>query len=186
MAVPDHPWSKVTRDAAAVRIAMTVAEAGTRGGVLREVVREDGLDSDAPVIELSEVSGVINSDLTVGVDVSECKPLLANQGLSSRGMSLHGAGFIVTPQEAEYLGLGRRPRLEDHIREYRNGRDLTSRPRGVMVIDLFGLEVDDVRTRFPEVYQHIKTEVKEKIVVNKKGAREYAGRDWNHRQIIQE
>jgi hypothetical protein len=181
MAIPDHPWSKVTRDAAAVRIAMTVAEAGTQDGVLREVVREGGLDSDAPVIEFSEVSGPINADLTVGVDVSGCKPLLANEGLSSRGMSLHGAGFIVTPQEAEHLGLGRRPGLEGHIREYRNGRDLTSRPRGVMVIDLFGLEVDDVRTRFPEVYQHVKTEVKEKITINTNGEREYIGRDWNHR-----
>ena len=35
MAIPDHPWTKATRDAAAVRIAMTVCEAGTREGSLR-------------------------------------------------------------------------------------------------------------------------------------------------------
>ena len=50
---------------------------------------------------------------------------------------MHGAGFIVTPAEAEHLGLGRQPGLERHIRMYRNGRDLTAHPRGVMVIDLF-------------------------------------------------
>ncbi len=177
MAIPDHPWTKATRDAAAVRIAMTVAAPGTREGVLREVVRETGLDTDAPLIEFSEVAGTINSDLTVGADVSRCAPLLANEGLSSRGMALHGGGFIVTPQVAEHLGLGRRPCLEKYIREYRNGRDLTSRPRGVMVIDLFGLDVGEVRTRFPEVYQHIKTEVKEKVSVNSNGDREYIGRD---------
>ena len=32
MAIADHPWTKATSDAAAVRIAMTVAEAGTHEG----------------------------------------------------------------------------------------------------------------------------------------------------------
>lgn len=31
MAIPDHPWTRATRDAAAVRIAMTVVSAGTHG-----------------------------------------------------------------------------------------------------------------------------------------------------------
>ncbi|MGA3403752.1 MAG: type IIL restriction-modification enzyme MmeI, partial [Acetobacteraceae bacterium] len=140
MAIPDHPWTKATRDAAAVRIAMTVGEAGTRDGVLREVVRESGLDTDAPMIEFAEFAGMINSDLTVGVDVTKAGALLANEGLSSPGVKLHGAGFIVTPQVAEHLGLGKRTGLENHIRYYRHGRDLTYRPRGVMVVDLFGLE----------------------------------------------
>jgi hypothetical protein len=69
---------------------MTVGEAGSREGMLREVVRENGLDTDTPVIEFMEFAGQINSDLTVGVDVSRSAPLLANVGLSSRGMSLHG------------------------------------------------------------------------------------------------
>ncbi len=45
MAIPDHPWTKATRDAAAVRIAMSVGEAGSKEGVLRDVVRESRLDS---------------------------------------------------------------------------------------------------------------------------------------------
>ncbi|HYC94724.1 MAG TPA: DNA methyltransferase, partial [Sphingomicrobium sp.] len=40
MAIPDHPWTKATKDSAAVRIAMTVAERGEHEGELREVVRE--------------------------------------------------------------------------------------------------------------------------------------------------
>jgi hypothetical protein len=160
MAVPDHPWTKATREAAAVRIAMTVGVAGVHVGRLREVVREEGLDTDEPVIEFREQAGTINPDLTVGVDVTAAVPLRANEGLCSPGVKLHGAGFIVTPQEAEHLGLGRRPGLERHIRQYRNGRDLTGRPRGVMVIDLFGLDAEEVRTRYPEVYQHIVMTVK--------------------------
>jgi hypothetical protein len=75
-------------------------------------------------------------------------------------VKLHGAGFIVTPEEAKHLGLGKRRDLDKYIRPYRNGRDLTATPRGVMVIDLFGLKSEEVRNHFPEVYQHMLTSVK--------------------------
>ncbi|MGD0191401.1 MAG: DNA methyltransferase [Rhizomicrobium sp.] len=182
MAVPDHPWTKVSTDAAAVRIAMTVCEPGRREGTLHEISHEARLDTDTPIIEFSERTGLINSDLTIGVDVTITSSLLANEGICSPGVKLHGAGFIVTRPEAEHLGLGKRKGLENHIREYRNGRDLASRPRSKMVIDLYGLTVDEVKKKFPEVYQHIKLEVKEKIVVNEDGEKETVGRDWNNRQ----
>ena len=178
LAIPDHPWTKDTRDAAAVRIAMTVAEAGAHEGRLLEVTKEEGLDTDAPNVELRETRGKIHSDLTVGVDVTALPALQANAFLSSRGMQLMGAGFIVTPAEAEHLGLGRRPGLENHIRLYRNGRDLTGTPRGVMVIDLFGLNADEVRKRFPEVYQHVLANVKE----SKDDHGRPNGRDVNNRE----
>ncbi len=160
MAIPDHPWTKAAADSAAVRIAMTVAVKSTQDGVLREVVRERGLDTDEPVVELIERVGRINPDLTVGVDVTSAKPLLSNEGLCSPGVKLHGAGFIVTPEEAAHLGLGKRSGLEKHIWHYRNGRDLASTPRGVMVIDLYPMQQDEVRSQFPEVYNHILINVK--------------------------
>lgn len=80
---------------------------------------------------------------------------MSNEGICSPGVKLHGSGFIVAPEHAVALGLGRRQGLKNHIREYRNGRDLTARSRGVMVIDPFGLTADAVRDRFPEVYQHL-------------------------------
>src|SRR3954466_12778440 len=46
MAIPDHPWTKASKDAAAVRIAMTIAEAGRRDGLLRKTTREAHLDTD--------------------------------------------------------------------------------------------------------------------------------------------
>ena len=180
MAVPDHPWTKAAADAAAVRIAMTVVQAGSHEGLLREILREAALDTDTPVVELSERKGAINSDLTIGIDVAACSALKSNDGLAARGVVLHGAGFIVTAAEAAHLGLGRRSGLELHIRQYRNGRDLTARSRNAMVIDLFGLQEDDLRRRYPEVYQHVKLEVKEKIIV-RNGIEERVGRDWNKR-----
>ncbi len=160
MAIPDHPWTKATRDAAAVRIAMTVAALGRHEGALREVIQEAGLDTDTPTVELADCRGTINLDLTVGVDVTSAVELKANEFLCSPGVKLHGAGFIVTRQQVALLGLGRRPGLERHIREYRNGRDLTGIPRAALVIDLFGLAAEEVRSLFPEVYQHLLATVK--------------------------
>ena len=182
MAIADHPWTKVTRDSAAVRIAMTVAEAGKQDGRLMEVTAEEGVETDSPVILFEEKIGRINADLTVGVDLASIAELVSNNGIASRGVVLHGSGFIVSPQHAWSLGLGRIPGLEEHIKAYRNGRDLMDRARGVMVIDLFGLSADEIRQRFPEVYQHVKLEVKEKITINKKGEQEFVGRDWNNRE----
>ncbi|MBJ7448228.1 MAG: class I SAM-dependent DNA methyltransferase, partial [Brevundimonas sp.] len=159
-AVPDHPWTKASKDSAAVRIAMTTARAGPHDGELREVVAEAGLDTDEPSLAFQSREGRVNSDLTTGVDVTRAAPLLANEGLCSPGVKLHGSGFIVTPEDAAHLGLGRRPGLDRHIRSYRNGRDLTSRSRGAMVIDLFGLSAEEARRDYPEVYQHLLAKVK--------------------------
>ncbi len=160
LAIPDHPWTKATKDAAAVRIAMTVAERGAGEGSLREVTGESALDSDNPDIALSRVGGRINANLTVGADVTSAKPLLANESLASPGVKLHGSGFIVTELQAKELGLGKREGLEKHIRPYRNGRDLLQHSRNVMVIDLLGLTEKEVRQRYPEVYEHLLREVK--------------------------
>ncbi len=46
MAIPNHPWTKATPDAAQVRIAMTAATLGEHEGVLNEVVHESALDTD--------------------------------------------------------------------------------------------------------------------------------------------
>ena len=77
-ATSDHPWTKAMRDAAAVRIDMTVACAGTHEGALREVTSEAELDGDMPVVQFAERKGTIDPDLTVGIDVTSAHPLKAN------------------------------------------------------------------------------------------------------------
>jgi len=178
-AVDDHPWTKATREAAAVRIA----EAGSHEGELATVTREARLDTDQPEVDLALARGVINADLTVGVDVTRAGSLESNRGLCVNGMKPLGAGFIVTRSQAESLGLGRRPGLETHIRPYRNGRDLTGRCRDVLAIDLWGLSAEQVRVRFPEVYQHLSLTVRAEreaasIRSTTRDAHEYAERWW--------
>lgn len=187
MAIPDHPWTKATKDAAAVRIAMTVCESGSREGVLREVTKETALTTDTPHIELAEHHGMINSDLTVGTDLTTVRSLLANADLSSNGMMLAGAGFIVSRQQAEYLGLGKYKGLDQHIRAYRNGRDLTARSRDALVIDLFGLQPTEIRTRFPEVFQHVLLNVKPEREKNRRaGFRENWWRFGEPRKLFRD
>ncbi|WP_372914649.1 type IIL restriction-modification enzyme MmeI [Sandarakinorhabdus sp.] len=168
MAIADHPWTKATRDSAAVRIAMTVADAGSDDGQLIEVLQEAALDTDAPELLTATAKGRINADLTVGADVTSARPLRANTVMASPGVKLHGAGFIVTPADAVTLGLGSRPGLDQHIRSYRNGRDLMGNGRGAMVIDLFGLAEAEVRQRFPEVWQHLHATVKPERDANRR------------------
>ncbi|MFV0443365.1 MAG: type IIL restriction-modification enzyme MmeI, partial [Planctomycetaceae bacterium] len=155
----DHPWVD-SAEGAAVRISMTVAVAGGQPGKLLQVIGERDHGELGAEVTFRESLGQIQQNLSVGADVAGTGPLRANDGLSCRGVSLHGAGFIVTLEEAERLGLGVVPGIERHIRGYRNGRDLTQTPRGVMVIDLFGLSSEDARVQYPSIYQRVVERVK--------------------------
>lgn len=158
-AVPDHPWVD-SANGAAVRIAMTVVSSSNQEGRLQTVKFENQGDFGEVSVTLTERKGLIHPDLTIGANVAGVQSLQAMSGISSPGVKLHGAGFIITREEAMSLGWGSVAGLEKHIREYRNGRDLTATPRDVLVIDLFGLDADAVRSRFPAIYQWVDERVK--------------------------
>jgi hypothetical protein len=152
-AIPDHPWVDAA-SGAAVRIAMTVGCADDKPGVLETVVEEGGADADAIHIELLANIGRIHTDLTIGADVASAVPLKANEGLSNRGMIPHGESFLVMPEEAKKLDGGAL------LKPYRNGKDLNDRPRGILVIDTFGLSEKQLRDNFPESWQWLHDKVK--------------------------
>ncbi|PKO42807.1 MAG: SAM-dependent methyltransferase [Betaproteobacteria bacterium HGW-Betaproteobacteria-3] len=175
-AVPDHPWVD-SAQGAAVRIAMSVGTcASVRAepveaplGRLLTVVGERTTEDDEVDVQLEEQAGFLHADLRIGANVSSASPLVANLGISSPGVKLHGAGFIVTREEATALrwlplagegGAEGTPAKAPLIREYRNGRDLMATPRDVLVIDAFGLSAAQLRERFPAVYQWVLERVK--------------------------
>lgn len=178
-AIPDHPWVD-SADAAAVRIAMTVGTPATAGkeGTLATVAHESEGEDGSIKVELTKQTGEIHSNLVIGANVASAVPLQANGDLSCPGVKLHGSGFIISREEASNLGLGTILGLEKHIREYRNGKDLTERPRDVMVIDLFGLDAEQVRNRFPAVYQWVYDRVKPERDQNKRDS--YKLNWWIH------
>jgi hypothetical protein len=169
-AIPDHPWVD-TADGAAVRIAMTVGAAGEHPGELLEVTDEQPQDDGSEKVTFNSQRGAISADLTVGADVTTTIELKANEGLANRGFCLFGAGFIVSQEKAKELGLGKIRSLENYIRPYRNGKDLTDKPRDVMVIDLYGMTGEEVRERFPATYQHVLTHVKPERDENRRESR---------------
>ncbi|MFH1871640.1 MAG: DNA methyltransferase [Pseudomonadota bacterium] len=152
-AISDHPWVD-SADGAAVRIAMTVAAPGAGEGRLCSVTAEREGKGEGLEVELTERSGLIHADLSVGANVATALPLLANGGLSNRGMIPHGEGFLVTPEEGAALDGGAL------LRPYRNGRDLTDRPRDVLVVDTFGLSETELRQRYPATWQWLHDRVK--------------------------
>ncbi len=180
-AIPDHPWVD-SADGAAVRIAMTVVAPGVGEGRRLEVVAEREGKGEGLEVELAEKRGVIHADLTIGANVAAAQALRANGDISSPGFKLHGAGFIVSPEE--------RARLEADtpIKDYRNGRDLTDRPRGVQLIDLFGHEADEVRRRWPATYQRVLETVKPErdAKAHTKDGAGYARLWWLHGKPRQE
>jgi len=91
-------------------------------------------------------------------------------------VKLHGSGFIVNGEDIGRLGLADDASAAEIIRDYRNGKDLTDIPRFVKVIDLFGHEIDDVREKYPGVFQWISERVKPEREQNQR--RSYRERWW--------
>ena len=158
-AIPDHPWID-SADGAAVRIAMTVAAPGHSDGILAKVQSEQARDDGENEVVLVKTGGILAANLQIGADIGSCKGLTSNSDLSNRGFCLFGAGFIVTPDIAETLSNSSAPDAAQVIWQYRNGKDLTNRPRGVRVIDAFSFTIKELQAKHPGVYQHLLVHVK--------------------------
>lgn len=173
-AIPDHPWVD-SANGAAVRIAMSVVGAGSSEGQLLRATNERANEDGECEVEFDTRTGLIHPDLRVGANVSAAGRLAANAGLSFMGMIPLGAGFWVDEETAERLGRLTVPGLDQHVRRYRNGRDLTDRPRGVLALDFFGLTEEQLRNKFPAAYQWLLDRVKP---VREHDKRESRRRNW--------
>jgi len=178
-AIPNHPWVD-EKDGAAVRIAMTVAAKNKTDGLLLTVIDERGAPER---IEFTARSGTISSDLTLGADLSSTTSLKSNERLASRGVPLHGKGFLVEPMDVDRLNTRTDPLLPQIVLPFRNGRDLNQRPRGVWAIDTYGLSEGELRTGYPEVFQHLLVNVKPERDQNRRGHR--AERWWLHGEPVE-
>jgi hypothetical protein len=175
-AIPDHPWIKSSPDAAAVRVAMTVAERGVQDGRFAKVVRERSLGGDSADMDLDIVQAAINANLSIGVDVSRAEQLKANAGLASNGMLLAGRGFVLSRSEAEHLIRRDGENARAVVRPYRGGAELVRRGEDRFVIDLFGVTEADARKAYPEIYQHLLMTVQPVRAANNRAS--YRDRWW--------
>ncbi|WP_373488160.1 DNA methyltransferase, partial [Blastomonas sp.] len=171
-AVPDHPWVDST-DGAAVRISMTVGEKKLRAqgstGRLAHVLDERPGEELEMSVDMAENKGLIHADLSVGANVAAAPRLKANQGVSFMGVILVGGGFIVEAGDSLVTD------ESGALRRYINGRDLVQTTRNVWVIDFYGLEEAEARSRFPGAYQRVHDRVlPERLQVKRESHR----RDW--------
>lgn len=149
-AVPDHPWVD-SADGAAVRISMTVGTSEPQIGRLAHVVHERSDESGETAIISSDSRGLIHSDLRIGANVANAKPLQSNRGLAGMGVALHGSGFILEPEAADRI----RAFGPSVIKPYIAGRDLLQVARERFVIDFFGLSEADALAGNPAAFQHV-------------------------------
>ena len=156
-AVPDHPWVD-SADGAAVRIAMTVVDGGTKHGVLSRSVAETSLPDGSADVTFALSTGTISPDLTTGATTTAARALISNAEIGYWGVKFYGDGFIVDTTTAKELGaLAGTTHL---ARPFVSGRDLTSAPRGLLALDCDGLDEETLRATHPKAYQHLLTTVK--------------------------
>jgi hypothetical protein len=156
--IPDHPWVD-SSNGAAVRVALTTADASGETGLLAIVDQETPGHDEEVEVTLRLAQGLITPSLNIGHDLAACPGLLANQKLSCVGYQLTGQGFVVDVATARALDTN-----FDHgsslIRPLVSGRDIVQSPRGLFAIDLFGFELDQLRAQQPDLYQWVLTRVK--------------------------
>jgi len=173
--IPDHPWSD---DGAAVRIAMTVAEPEVPGvaKVCRIGRTEEEDCSETPEESAENVKifwenvGHIFSDLKAGADITSAIQLKSNSELSSTGVKLHGAGFILDREEAISMGYGQTEGTKSInnrvIKIYKNGRDITGKDRDVFVIDFDDFSQEEA-SKYVEPFQRVLELVKPERDINR-------------------
>jgi hypothetical protein len=166
-AIPDHPWVEST-EGAAVRVALTVL--GSTEGPARWLL----VDEKGRVVKTRLVES-LNDDLSATADVARAAEtrLKANEGLSFRGFTIVGRGFVL--EDAEARELLQDPQYAAVIRPYLNGRDLAQRPRGVWIID-FGLLDEHEAAQFPRAFDIVRDRVRPERQAN--GRRAYRELWW--------
>ena len=170
-AIPDHPWVD-SSDGAQVRISMTVACAGHSQGMLSEVVSETPSNDDEPQLFLKFKVGNINADLSIGNNFSDLSTLMASSGLACPGVQLSGQGFIVSNEDAKKFSLDTH---EELIKRYVTGKDIAQTMRIQYVFDTYGMSQDDLKEKFPTVYQWLLDRV---FPERQQNPREKYRRDW--------
>ena len=155
-AIPDHPWID-SADGAAVRIAMTVAAPGNAEGILEKVITEQAREDGENEVTLLRSGGILAANLQIGADLTSCS--WAQSKLENRftqESNLFGAGFDLTPEEANELSQFGCLTPTSPYRPYRNGSDLTDKStRSYRSIDFFGLTRSSKLRSAPAFYQHI-------------------------------
>lgn len=175
----DEDW---INDGAAVRVSLVAFSAA---------VAENGVWLDGQQV------GRINSDLTaseagsdVHIDLSQAQPLPGNAKTAFNGIQKTGAFDIPGELAREWLRLPANPNGRpnaDVLSPYRNGMDMTRRPRDMWLINT-GWEIDEMAASlYEQPFDYLLREVKPVRATNNLAAlRDNWWRLWRPRPEMQE
>lgn len=160
--IPNAPWVD-DHDGADVRVSVTVGAAGLNDGHLVDGM--DGLNKPPRF----EAVGRIGASLTIGADVRSVQPLKANSSLCAVGFQLNGKGFIIdSEKKREFETEATSPSI---IFPLRNGSDINRRPRDLYVIDADLISEAELKSQYPQAYQHLLVHVKPERDSNREESR---------------
>ena len=154
-AIADHPWYD---EGAAVRIAMTVGVVHSSPepatvGIVKSEARTKAEELEHIVVD-EQLVPEIHADLRAGARMASAGPLRANQSLGYQGINLVETGFRLNVTELHKLGY-KPSALPPTIRPYVIGRDLVQHQEERYVIDFYGLEPDQARTAYPQLWERL-------------------------------
>ncbi|MEL6407147.1 MAG: DNA methyltransferase [Chloroflexota bacterium] len=148
----DREW---TLEGANVRVSMIGFDDGTEN----ERILDD------------EIVGKINSDLTASVDITSAKQLTENENISFKGVDKSGKFDISASLANEMISANQQN--EEVVRIWFNGRDMSTRPRNMWIIDFDEMDEKDAR-QFKEPMTYVEKNIKPKrLKNNEKRQREY-------------
>lgn len=154
--IPDHPWVD-SIDGAAVRVSLIGVGSDGFGGEVVTVVKEEKTGDSEYQLVLNSKFGLITPNLSIGTDPGKSKILKSNELVSSVGYQLTGKGFTLTDNQKNELSGGLKlPILKPML----SGKDITQSFRNLWAIDTFGYQINDLRTKYPQVYQWLLNRVK--------------------------
>ncbi|HNN91573.1 MAG TPA: class I SAM-dependent DNA methyltransferase [Pseudomonadota bacterium] len=157
-AIADHPWYD---EGAAVRIAMTVGTVHSSPDSSTVGIVQDETRTGAHELEhiqiVEKAAPQIHADLTAGARMASARPLHSNQGVCFQGITLVGEGFRLDEGQIEKLGVTKSSPV---LKRYIIGRDLVQKEERRWVIDFHGLSLDEARSQYPTLLEHVIREVK--------------------------
>ena len=145
---------------------MTVAAPGKGEGILEKVTAERPMQHGEVEVSLESGTGNLAANLQLGTDINTASALQSNDKIAGMGVALHGAGFIVLPEQAADLrGSG-----ASVIKPYLGGADLLREPRERYLIDFSFMREDEALSANPAAFQHIINHVKPERDQNRRAA----------------
>lgn len=162
--IPDHPWVD-SADAAAVRIAMTVASCNSVHGNLLSVLAETPGTEEESVVTFKTHVGNIFEDLRIGADIASAQRLVQNTGICGQGMKLVGDFFVPESRRSSFAAEGG---PGSAVRRMVAPADVLNHTAGRLVVDFFGLSQHEAQAKNSVAFQHVLDHVKPLRDLNKR------------------